>query len=128
MADDSKKTSYTTWIIVVAAIVLVLILAVMFYLLWRKLTAMDLRISEKAKIIDDTRTQVVRLESEFKARDDKIQELSKEMSVLRESNTELKYKMKELKSKTTSEPQVIIQSKGKKTCSDGSCSTGSSNE
>lgn len=125
MADDSKKTSYTTWILIIAAVVLVLVLAVLFYLIWKKLGTMDLRLSEKNKAVEDTRTQVVRLESESKARDDRVQELSKEMSALRESNTKLNYKMKELRNKSPSEPQVVIGSKAKKpVCNDASCNMG----
>ncbi len=120
MADDSKKTPYTTWAIIIGAVILILALAIVFYLLWRKLNNIDIRLSEKAKSIDDTRTQVVRMESEFKARDEKIQELSKEMSAIRESNTELKCKVKELKGKAI--PSVQIKSKAKASCADESCS------
>lgn len=120
MADDAKKTSYTTWVLIIGAIVVALALAVLFYLLWKKLSAIDLRMSEKAKVIDDAKAEIVRLGTENKARDEKIQDLGTQMSALRETNAELRYKLKELKGKS---PSQSIQIKGKsKQCNDESCS------
>lgn len=130
MSDKEKKPSYLIWIMVAVG-VLVLVLGVGFYLLWRKISSSEIRVATTSKTVDDHRVALAKLEQEIKSKDEKMQELVKEVAELKNKNTELTYQLKELKkgAKTvqqTNYPQgrnPIRLGQGSKNCDDGSCTT-----
>lgn len=111
MADRDKKPNYVLWVIIAIGICILCIMIGM-YLLWRKISSTEIRIATSSKTVDDMRVTMAKLESELKAKDDKLQEMGKEVSMIRERQTKISYKMK------IGEKAQPIK---KKTCDDDSC-------
>lgn len=125
MAEKDKKPNYLIWILIGVGI-LVLVLGVGFYLMWRKMSSADIKAATTGKIVEDLRVLVAKLEQEIKSKDEKLQELIKEVGDLKNKNTELSYQMKEIKKANKMSQQTMFQTKptvriSKKQCDDNSC-------
>lgn len=112
--------------------VLVLMLGIGFYLMWRKMSYTDIKAATTGKTVEDLRVTVAKLEQEIKAKDEKTQELVKEVGELKTKNTELSYQMKEIKkaNKPTQSTAFNVRptqaqrpNTKKQQCDDNSCST-----
>jgi septal ring factor EnvC (AmiA/AmiB activator) len=64
---------------------------------------------------------IAKLESEIKSKDDKIQELSKVLSELKEKNTTLTYQIKEIKNGGVQKQKIQIGKKSKQECNGNEC-------
>ena len=113
--------------------ILVLVLGIGFYLMWRKMSSGDIKAATTGKTVDDLRVSVAKLEQEIKGKDEKMQDLVKEVGELKNTNTTLAYQIKDIKKniKPTQQTnfmrpqQTRMQGSGKKqqqNCDDGSCS------
>jgi peptidoglycan hydrolase CwlO-like protein len=130
MADKEKKPSYLIWIMIgIGVLALVLIFGIGFYLLWRKIVSSDIKLSTTAKTVEDLRVSHAKTEAEIKNKDEKIQELVKEMGDLKNENTKLVYQIKELKKASKPIQQTGFQTRSqtrviggkKQNCDDGTC-------
>lgn len=129
MTDKDKKPNYLIWIMIGVGI-LVLVLGIGFYLMWRKMSSGDIKAATTGKTVEDLRVAVAKLEQEVKGKDEKMQELVREVGELKTKNTELSYQVKDLKKNSKPQQttfqmrpqQTRIQSQGKKQqCDDNSC-------
>lgn len=100
MADKDKKPSYLIWILIAAGI-LILVIGIGFYMLWRKSSASEVKTAIMDKTVSDIRLKVAQLEELVKTKDEKMQDLVKEIGDLKQKNTELTYQIKELKKNNT---------------------------
>lgn len=133
MTNSDKKPNYLLWIMLGIGI-LVLLLGIGLYLLWRKMSSSEIKAATSSKTLEDMRVATVKLESELKAKDEKIQELVKDTGELRNKSTELSYQLKQIKKDKkpiqhtgfqsgTVNTQARIGKSKKQSCDDGSCTT-----
>jgi len=130
MADKEKKPNYLIWIMVGIGI-FVLVFGMGFYLMWRKMSFLDIKAATTGKTVEDLRVTIVKLESEIKNKDEKLQDLSKEVGELRNTNTTVTYQLKEIKKNMklqrtsfAGSQQARTQNSSKKqqqNCNDDSC-------
>jgi len=99
--EKEKKPNYYVWMLIAAA-VLVIALGIGFYMLWRKLTASDLKAATLGKTVDDMRLKMVQAESDSKSKDDKLAAITKELSEVKNENTNLKYQVRDFRKSNTS--------------------------
>jgi len=96
MTDKDKKPNYLLWIILGIG-ALLLVLGITFYLLWRKSTGTEIKMATMSKSIEDIKVKTAQSDTETRNKDEKIQKLTQQVSDLINSNTELKYQLKEIK-------------------------------
>lgn len=94
--EKEKKPNYYVWMLIAAA-VLIVALGIGFYMLWRKLTASDLKAATLGKTVDDMRLKMVQAESDSKSKDDKLAAITKELSEVKNENTTLKYQVRDFR-------------------------------
>lgn len=108
----------------IAVGIIIVLIGIGLYMLWRKISSSEIRLATTDKTVSDLRMSSSKIEQELKNRDEKIQELMKEVSDLRNKNTELSFQVKELKKQSKMKPQVRVQSKkSSKQCDDTGCTT-----
>lgn len=99
--EKEKKPNYYVWMLIAAA-VLIVALGIGFYMLWRKLTASDLKAATLGKTVDDMRLKMVQAESDSKSKDDKLTAITKELSEVKNENTSLKYQVRDFRKNNNS--------------------------
>lgn len=112
MTDKEKKPNILLWIMIGVGL-LILVLGIGFYLLWKKISSAEIRSATVSKVVDDLRVSVAKVEADSKSKDEKYQEMTKEIGDMKTKNTELTYQLREMKKSGKATPQMRIGS-GKK--------------
>jgi peptidoglycan hydrolase CwlO-like protein len=111
MSSVDSKSKYTLFIMIGLGI-LVCVIGIALYMMWRKMSATDIKLATVSKTSDDLRVSVAKLEQDIKYKNERVQELQNEISALKAENVKLSYKVKSLKREMPG-----------KTCEDGTCTT-----
>lgn len=93
MAEGLKKPNLI-WIIAVAVVVIAI--GVAMYMLYRRITYVDLEGVKRKDAMARVAVDVDGLKTELAHKEKQLQDITKENAALRESNTKIKYQIKEL--------------------------------
>lgn len=113
MSTTDSKSKYIIFILIGLGI-LICAVGIALYMMRRKMSSTEIKLATTSKTSDDLRVSMAKLEQEIKSKNEKMQDLQKDMLEIRNENTRLAYEIKALKKSNK---------KSNRTCDDSTCTT-----